>query len=59
MARLTKDEWEVIINAVAYYETVLFDDEYWPNVYTKDDETSAKSKFIALRKKIWSKTNGN
>ena len=59
MSRITKDEWQVIKSAVAYFETVLFDDEQWECDYPKENEESARDKFAQLKKKVWSKTNGN
>ena len=59
MSKITKKEWEIINSAMAYFETVLFDDDNWPDKYPQDTDLTAQLKYTALRNKVLRKIYGN
>lgn len=59
MSKITKQEWEIINAAMAYFETNLFDDENWSKEYPQDTDLTAQLKYTALRNKVLRKMYGN
>ena len=58
MSRITKKEWEIIIDALAHFEVETFENVF-PNL-SKDNEEQydkAKAVYTKLKRKVWDKIN--